>query len=90
MNIGDPLATEKFEAEVKRMYMTGLHGVIWQIFRGLYLLPAPFLYRYCHWGEKRLPAMVLTSIPGSLTPLTIGGVSVVYSYPVLALGCSTG
>jgi hypothetical protein len=88
--LGDANVINRFEASVKYSYMSGLHGIMWEIFRGLYLLPKPCLAVYTSWGERNLPAVVLSSIPGSLEAVQLMGHKVLESYPVLSLGCSTG
>lgn len=88
--MGDPLAVQKFEASVRYSYKTGLHGIMWQIFKPMYLLPAPSLSVYTDWGERNLPPAVLTSIPGSLTPVYLLGQEVDHSYPTLSLGYTSG
>ncbi|OXA63003.1 uncharacterized protein LOC110863178 isoform X2 [Folsomia candida] len=90
MPLGDPLAMKKFEDGVRYSYISGLHGIMWQIFKPMYLLPAPSLSVYTDWGEKNLPPAVLTSIPGSITPVYLLGQEVDHSYPTLSLGYTTG
>jgi len=90
VNLGDPEVIPKFESSVKYSYISGLHGIMWQLFRAFYVLPAPPLAVYTDWGEKNLPPAVLTSIPGSLTPVTLLGHEVDHSYPTLSLGYTAG
>jgi hypothetical protein len=90
MPLGDPLVIKKFEATVRCSYISGLHGIMWQLFKPMYLLPAPSLSVYTDWGEKNLPPAVLTSIPGSLSPVFLLDQEVDHSYPTLSLGYTTG
>ena len=90
LTIGDPEVMARFEWSVKQSFISGMHGVMWQIFRCLYLLPAPFLAVYTHWGETNLPPVVLSCIPGSLSYVSMVGNPVEQCVPILALGSSTG
>ncbi|CAG7785077.1 unnamed protein product [Allacma fusca] len=90
LTIGDAEVMQKFETSVKQSFISGMHGVMWQVFRALYLLPAPFLAVYTNWGETNLPPVVLSCIPGSLSFVSMVGNEVQHCVPILALGCSTG
>jgi hypothetical protein len=83
-------ALRSFDSNVKGSYKLGMHGVMWEFFRGMYLVPSPLLRGYTSWGETNIPPVILSSIPGTMSQVKIAGINVLQSYPVLSLGCSMG
>jgi len=90
VQLGDALVIKKFEERVKETYINGLHGIMWHVFKPMYLLPAPFLSFYTHWGETNLPPAVVTTFPSSTTKAILLGQEIDHFYPTLALGYTTG
>ena len=83
-------ALRGFDNNVKKSYKLGMHGGMWEFFRGMYLIPMPLLKAYTTWGETNIPPVILSSIPGTMSRVNIYGLPVLQSYPVLSLGCSMG
>jgi len=83
-------AIRGFDRNVKASYKLGMHGGMWEFFRGMYIVPMPLLNAYTTWGETNIPPVILSSIPGTMSVVNVYGLKVLQSYPVLSLGCSMG
>jgi len=79
-----------FDSNVRKSYTLGMHGVMWEFFRGMYLVPNPILKKQAFWGESNIPPVILSSIPGTLTKTHMMGNEVLRAFPILGLGCSMG
>jgi len=87
---GGQKALIEFDQSLKNSYKLGMHGVMWEFFRAMYLMPGPLLKRYTTWGEVNIPPVLLSSVPGTLGQVSVLGLEALQSFPILSLGCSMG
>lgn len=80
----------EFEKNIKTSYISGMHGVVWQFFRGMYVVPSPLLHLYTAWGERKLPPVLFSSVPGPVNDVYLLGDKILESIPVIRLGCTMG